>query len=383
MKKSFLLIAATAIIISCTDSNVKENLIPEQAIGFTNNHVGRTTRNAGEINNKTALETDGNTMKVWAWKTNSKNVTSKVFNGVTVTYNTATAQAANSTTGWSYSPIRYWDTESSYDFYAVAPYNKFAIDDATHIITATVAEPVQILNDLNGVDKVTTSTAIDYLVATGVHRDRPKGNASDGDVSFTFSHILSRLAIKVNTSSTFNNTGSTYPQIKLTYFSIWLQGMCPTYTQATAGTVDAAADAWSGTGSSETEYVCFDSSPATAPATNSVTDKLLDASTGNSLTSIADYLVAPTATATTNPVASAATYTYKVSLEYDIYYSSTTGDSEHFIVDKRSITGLTSFVQNTSNTLTVTVDPKAIRFDVDTNSDWTFTSGTSANVEIE
>lgn len=357
MKKSLFIIAATALVISCASNDVKNDIVQtEKVIGFSNANVGKKTKaNAGEINSKTALEQDGNTMKVWGWKTYDA-TPSKVFDGTTVTY---TSSSTQSTTKWVYSPLKYWDFAASYDFYAVAPHNKFSINETTKIISATSVEPVQILADNNGTSKVTTSTAIDYLVAATVHRNAPKGNAADGDVEFTFSHILSKLVVKVKTTNNFNNSGSTYPQIKLTDLSIKLQGMCPDYTQKTAGAVNASAtdgDTWNGTALAATSYTCFDADGT------SVTDLLLT----NTAADIASYLVAPTGTGATP-----ATYTYTATVEYDVYYSATANDKEHFVATDKNISTLNKFGQNTSNTLTVTIDPQAIYFDVATINDWT------------
>lgn len=359
MKKSLFIIATTALVVGCASNDVKNDIVNQEIpIGFSNINVGKKTKaNAGEINSKTALEKDGNTMKVWGWKTYNS-TPSKVFDGTTVTYTSSSSQTS---TKWVYSPLKYWDFAASYEFYAVAPHNKFSIDESTKKISASSVEAVQILADNNGTSKVTaaTTSAIDYLVAAKVERDQPKGNASDGDVEFTFSHILSKLAVKVKTTAGFANEGSTYPQIKLTDLSIKLQGMCPSYAQKTAGAVNSSAtdgDTWSGTGMAETSYTCFDADGTT------VTDLLLN-ETANE---IASYLVAPTATGATP-----ATYTYTATVEYDIYYSATANDKEHFVATDKEISTLTKFGQNTSNTLTITIDPQAIYFDVETIANWT------------
>ena len=371
MKKSLFIIAATALVISCSNNDLKNDIVQEEKpIDFANNYVGKKTKNAGEINSKQALEVDGNTIKVWGWKTYNSTDT-KVFNGIQVTYDED--DQTHSSSNWVYSPLKYWDmSASNYKFYAVAPYtSKFAIDDNTRIITCTGVDATQILSDNNGASKVTTSTAEDYLVAEKVDK-APKGNAADDDVSFTFSHILSKLIVKVKTSDNFNNSGNSYPQIKLTSLSVKIQGMCPNYTQNTTGAV-SANDKWNGSAAGVTTLSCFVADGTT------VTDKLLT----NAASEVASYLVAPTATATDQ--AAAATFTgasaYTASVEYDIYYSSTEGDKEHFVATDKAISTLTSFVQNTSNTLTVTIDPKAIYFDVTSVTDWT--NGSDGTLTVE
>ena len=370
MKKSIFIMAATALVISCATNDVKNDIVlNETPIGFSNINVGKKTKAyAGEINSKTALEQEDNTIKVWGWKTYNS-TPSIVFDGTTVTYNAS--YATNHTTGWNYSPLKYWDFAASYDFYAVAPATKFSLDASTKKLSASSVEGVQILANNNGTSKITSAntTAIDYLVAATVHRDAPKGNATDGDVEFTFSHILSKLAVKVKTTAGFANEGSTYPQIKLTDLSIKLQGMCPSYSQKTAGAVNSSStdgDTWEGTAMAATSYTCFDADGTT------VTDLLLNATANE----IASYLVAPTATGATP-----ATYTYTATVEYDIYYSATANDKEHFVATDKQISTLTKFGQNTSNTLTITIDPQAIFFDVTTINDWT--NGLDGTLTVE
>lgn len=359
MKKSLFIIAATALVVGCASNDVKNDIVNEpMPIGFSNINVGKKTKNAGEITNKAALEQENNTIKVWGWKTYNA-TPSIVFDGTTVTYNAA--YATNHTTGWNYSPLKYWDFAASYDFYAVAPATKFSIDASTKIISATSVEPVQILADNNGNSKVTTSTAIDYLVAANVHKAAPKGNADDGDVEFTFSHILSKLAVKVLTTSDFNNSESNYPQIKLTSLTVNIEGMCPSYTQKTAGAVNSSStdgDTWSGTAAGATPLYCYKTEGSVAA--------LLLNTTANE---VASYLIAPTATAVSP--ATPATATYTVDVEYDVIYSSAQNDSEHFVAEGKEIGVLNKFGQNTSNTLTITIAPQAIYFDVETISDWT------------
>jgi len=366
MKKTNLLIAAAALmVVGCAENKMFNDIEQDEVlIGFGESYIGKKTK-AGEISNKTDLEKNGNTMEVWGWKTTSSSTT-QVFNNQQVTYNSSSSQ---STTKWEYSPLKYWDLNASnYKFYAVSPYsNKFSITSDTRLISATGIETVQILEDNNGTSQVTSSTAIDYLVAEVVDK-APKGNdASDYDVAFTFQHILSKLAVKVKTKDEFNNSGSNYPQIKLNSLSIKLAGMCPNFTQKTTGNLTPNAtsgDTWNGTAMSETAYTCFNADGTT------VTNLVLT----NSAQGIASYLVAPTATGETP-----ATHTFKVSVDYDIYYSA--DEHENFVATDKTVTTLTSFVQNTNNTLTVTIGPTAIYFDVETVDGRT--TGSEGTVTIE
>ena len=367
MKKSFLLFAVAAIVAGCAKNDVViETNQPEVQIGFKDAYIGKKTK-AGEVTSIATLQTNNGTMKVWGWKTNEFG-TSQVFNNQQVTYN---ANSSQETTDWEYTPIKYWDMEATnYKFYAVSPFTtKFSIDGTSRLISGTGLEQVQILEDLNGTSKITSAntTAIDYLVADVVDK-APKGNANDDDVSFTFAHILSKLNIKVKTETAFANTGSTYPQITISDLSIKLSGMCPDFTQKTAGDLTPAAtdgDTWSGTAMSETSYVCFNADGTT------VTDKTLTATAEQ----IASYLVTPTATGATP-----ATHTFKVTVEYDIHYSAT--ETEHFKATDKSITSLTSLVQNTINSIIITINPQAIYFDVESVENRT-ENATAGTVEIK
>ena len=346
------------MVVGCSKNEVLNEIAqPEVLIGFGDSYVGKKVK-AGEVTDLSDLQTNNGTMKVWGWKTHGE--TSQIFNNQQVTYNSSSSRT---NTKWEYTPLKYWDMEATnYKFYAVSPFtDKFAIDASTRKISGTGIEAVQILENSNGASLVTSTNtqAIDYLVAAVVDKS-PKGNDSDGDVTFTFSHILSKLNVNVKTTTDFINSGDNYPQIKLTDLSINLAGMCPNYTQAAAGAVNPASDIWSGTATASTSYVCFD-------AAGDISAKLL---TGTAQ-KVASYLVAPTA--------AGQTYNYTVSVEYDIYYGAS--DHEHFTATNKAVTTLTSFAQNTINNLTITIDPQAIYFDVTTVTDRTTESEKTVTVQ--
>lgn len=371
MKKSLFLLAAVALLASCAQKDVKNDVIEEEIpIGFVPAYMEKVTRaNAGEMiisGNTNTFNVDGNTFEVWGWKTNTQG-TSKVFDNQVVSYSESNT---TSTTKWGYAPIKYWDRKASYLFYATAPHNKFTMpnesnSDATlRTVSAANVPSVQILADMNGASQTTSSntTAIDYLVAAAVSCSAGadyQGNAADKDVAFTFSHILTKLTVKVKTISDFDHTGSEKPQLKLTGLKIKLNGMAQNYAQKTAGTVDAGAtdkDAWTNAISTAVEKVCFNADGTT------VTNLLLNSTTAQE---VASYFVAPTTTGTTGANATAAgTATVTVTANYDILYSDNITD--HCETPETTVTNLTSFVQNTHNILTVTISPTAILFDVET-----------------
>lgn len=388
MKKVLFLLVTAAIVMSCSENSVV-NDAEETPIGFANTYIGKITKgNAGEMTGGTngTLFTTGNTMEVWGWKNNPNNSTTpdnQVFDDQVVTYNASSSQT---TTKWEYSPLKYWDRAASYKFYAAAPHDKFTIDEvlqdanaANRKFHATGVPTIQVLMDNNGTSKIklatdesgagTKSEAIDYLVAAVVScaagASNQGNNTTDHDVDFTFNHILSKLNVIVNTSSTFSNTDSNYPQIKLNKLDLKIAGLANQYDQKTAGAVTPLAtdgDTWTGA-SEETTITCFNADGTT------VTPQLLRTDNFDA----ASYFIAPTKTGTTDPEVAAGTSTVKIQATYTVYYDggSNPTSSEVCLSDVLTIDNLTRFGQNTVNNLTITIDPQAIYFDVVTVDDWT------------
>lgn len=377
MKKSLFIIAAAAIVAGCASDGIRNTVYNDMnvPIGFGDSYLGKKTKAfVGEMSDSASLAKDGNTMKVWGWK-DVKGTKTQVFNDQLVQFNSASTQT---TTKWEYSPLKYWDMAANkYLFVAAAPCISDVTISSDTLIQVTNIAPVLALNNKNGASAITAAntTAVDYLVADKVFK-APKGNASDNDVQFTFSHIMSKLTVRVKTTANFNNTGNNYPQIKLTSLSLKLQGMCPTYNQKNVGVTTAKqkdGDIWSGTPSTEDTYECFN--------LGGTIDSLLLKGAGgvNDVDTVAAYLIAPTTTGTTTPAADSLTYTYTATVGYDVIYSAT--EKESFLAEDKEITNLKSFAQNTSNTLTITIDPKVIYFDIKTVKDWT--EGNNATLLIE
>ena len=251
MKKSLFIIAATALVISCASDGVRNDIVENEIpIGFVPSFMEKATRaNAGEmmVGNNNTFNIVDNSFEVWGWKTpkattEEPNPTpSKIFDAQDVFYATP---AQGATTGWYYTPLKYWDKTATYEFYAAAPHNVFTLNgDKKFTLTLSSDNyTFQVLEDMAGASKIklayntdnsvtgTASTAVDYLVAAkvpagfGIGTDN-MGNASDKDVEFTFSHILSKLTLNVLTTDDFNHTASSdpqYPRIELTDLKISL-----------------------------------------------------------------------------------------------------------------------------------------------------------------
>ena len=354
MKKLLLLVTSAALFVACSEK-VSLNETNEVPIDFTKSYVEKGSKaiHTG-LYTTDNLEQAGNTMGVFGWKKKSTTYT-QVFNNQEVEFGNSSL-AAND---WGYTPKRYWDTDAdNYAFYAYAPHSSDFPNGGT--VALTTASDETTFSITNFTQSTTVASQVDLLVDLSSQKANTTNKAATkSDVAFTFSHILTKLTVKVKTISDFDHEGTEKPQLKLTGLKIKLNGMAQNYAQKTAGTVDAGAtdkDAWTNAISTAVEKVCFNADGTT------VTDLLLNSSTAQE---VASYFVAPTTTGTTGDNATAAgTATVTVTANYDIYYSD--GITDHCETPETTVTNLTSFVQNTHNILTVTISPTAILFDVQT-----------------
>lgn len=134
-----------------------------------------------------------------------------VFNNTEVKPSADTETEENKAT-WSYTPIRYWDSNSNayYQFVAYWPHLQSAADqnnasapwveNANVIGQNTTAGMLLTLHNIpNWQDSISHDTR-DYLVAQSKGKYKGSGEGvtyySNGIVPFTFSHILSKLTIK-------------------------------------------------------------------------------------------------------------------------------------------------------------------------------------------
>ena len=377
MKNSNLLITASMFVFgACAQTGVINQIDePEELIGFNAGFVDNVTKAEMTTDN---IGKNNNTIGVWGWKTAGSNTT-QVFDEQTVTYNSSSNQST--TTKWEYSPLKYWDRTASYQFYAVSPanFNVFSISSSDYKIEAVIPdnERVQELFKNGQTGNAEESAAIDYLVAERVTCEKGKGKQStqergntDTDVEFVFHHILSKLNVKVKTTSDFANSS---PTIKLKKLYVYVGNLQKKYTQKDIGSV-STSDTWQNdqkwpaftdipTDNSEQYIVCADVDD----------DNLISVST--TAKDIASYLVTPTGTNTTDEL-----YVF-VKVEYYIYYGNNT--KEIFTSDITPVTGslkagksddstnykdydsaLPKFQQGYSYDLTVAIAPQAIYFDV-------------------
>ena len=130
-----------------------------------------------------------------------------VFNNTEVKPSAATETDENKAT-WSYTPIRYWDSNSKayYQFVAYWPHLQSAETtgpwaENTNVIGQNTTGNMQLtLHNIPNWQDSASSATRDYLVATslGKYKGSEEGvtHYSDGIVKFSFSHILSKLTIR-------------------------------------------------------------------------------------------------------------------------------------------------------------------------------------------
>lgn len=216
MKKSLFLLAAVAILASCQDNEIKNNVkeFNESAIAFET-YAGIQTK--GADNNKDAselwlLENHNTTFDVWAWKYyNGAWVSTPVYDKGVVTYN-PNATATETYFKWDVTPEKFWDKSADkYYFYAASPSNAAwtltGTGDQGKLSYANFTLAGGLANNLsyntNGtvtteVKSFKTVTDVDLMIAEDNLVPRAKYNKNQPDkVNEIFNHILSRLNVTV------------------------------------------------------------------------------------------------------------------------------------------------------------------------------------------
>ena len=242
-------------------------------------------------------------------------------------------------TKWNYADKKYWDKESTYDFYAVAP-------AAPTGVTYTINNAKMI--KITGATSAAAADATDYLI----DRDGDKGHLGKdgGTVPFDFSHVMTKVEVKVRTDlnpakdevklqaltmSNWNSNAGTFTQESIlvptdaTYNKEW--------SIATAGTAGSAAYLTGG-------------------------DLLLsNAAEGQSLGS---WIIVPQ---------NVTSLTFTVSF---------TVDGETFVNHTGTIANQ-KWGADSHYTYTITVGPEAIEFDVTSVKGWATNNGTDGELDIQ
>ncbi len=353
MKKSYLMIAAVAAIFAACSENdtFKEVVNKEVAIGFESSYATKTTK--AEIND-TWMKESGDKFGVYGYKTEPDKVVT-LFSNERVYY----------TSDWEHTSVRYWDknADNAYDFYAYAPYSASAasfVKDAVSPSTKTGFTynlGTQVFAD------ATLPATVDLCVAAvegtdyneclyGANNDQ----VSDGHVSFTFDHVLSKLSFNVKKVETLTAT-VTLNALKMEFPSATSVNWAQKSKSTTLGDKTGDTPVYVG----DITYGGYEAPDANSYGVTIVSEKTQTVTT--TTTAIADahsYIVTPNVVAT--PVQK---HNINVKVEYTIDYGNN-------IVETQTATGVAeiNFVENYHYTLTITIDPAKIEFDVDAVNGW-------------
>lgn len=198
MKKSYLMMAAAATMFAaCTQTDfVNEVPETEQAIGF-DNHVAKSTR--AEITDEAALSTEGGFV-VWGWKTPTTTPLDWTAAKATQIFNAQTVSGGHG--AWTYSPKKYWDKMSTYNFYAVAPANPTS---GTYACTDAANGMITITGVKSGLAKAEGTE--DFLI----DRDGAKSvsgyhTGNHAKVELEFNHVMAKVSIQLKRNVTENIT---------------------------------------------------------------------------------------------------------------------------------------------------------------------------------
>lgn len=224
MRKSFLIIAAAAMLASCWETEkIGKDIVNDEnptVIGFNTVSEKATRATASE----TDLEYYHNSFNVYSTKT-SNNVTDAtpevVFDGnleADLISFDSTRMAPNN---WTYSPYRYWDKQATYAFVAVAPNSKIVkysksenvADNAGTFVTTNATGYTLVGQNLQTSDApadaeirkgFTGANGGDTDIMTSGKITRNGANPAE-DVNLEFHHILAKLNIAIAKDPTFDN----------------------------------------------------------------------------------------------------------------------------------------------------------------------------------
>lgn len=206
MKHLMMVLAGVAFMLgSCQEEAVlvDDNVVGQEvrrAIGFDNTFIDQAY--ATRVGAPLALSDYATTMGVWGWRSDDEVTDQPQFIDQLITYDNAAAK-------WQYNPLRYWETNSTYRFYAYAPHQSETTDAVVSIDPATGRISIDgvVLTGTNIQEPPTTApqyvfaTAqgdIDWMIARTGKTNVP--GRLNQTVEFTMQHILSKLNVAVRIS---------------------------------------------------------------------------------------------------------------------------------------------------------------------------------------
>lgn len=341
MKKSFLLIAATAmILVGCSETDTfNDDNNQDVAIGFSSPYFSKPTK--AEITDAWKT-TDGSAFGVFGYKAGNPDVT--LFNNEEVTYGSSK---------WSHPNVRYWDKSAAaataYSFYAYAPYISSGVTINNGLFTIPLG--TQVFSD------ATVSATTDLCIAQAVE-GIGYGNATytnpAGTVTLTFNHVLSKLSFKVKKATTL-----TY-DVKLNSLSVGFPtGTDVSWAQATKPAAATATGA--------VTYATYTPAAANTYGTEIVTGKsqTVEASPAAVIADAHSFIVTPIGSVTAGST-TLTKHDINVKVGYTIDYDTNASDNVHNY-DAQEAYGVAeiAFAAGNHYYLTIIINPDEIEFDVE------------------
>lgn len=224
MKKSYLMIAATAALFAACASNdsFKEIDTQDSPIAFET-FAGKQTKaeNSG-MESTSALSGHHESFKVWG----AKNATTHQAVYAAATPGTVTY----SSNAWAASPLKFWDkTATNYYFFAAAPSSPswaFDFTSTSDMSDGTITLANYTLTGVNVRTAASTTATdswktnggadLDLMIASPCTVARTAYNKATPDkVTLNFNHILSRLNVLVKKGTTIQNSVVSLTELKI------------------------------------------------------------------------------------------------------------------------------------------------------------------------
>jgi hypothetical protein len=161
------------------DNNESIENTEYKPIEFSVRSVSKTTKGAMSSNSDVA---NNGGFKVWGFKNVS---TSSDWKTV---FDSTTVSSSDYGSTWTYSPLRFWDVNAQYKFYAAAP-----AQNANG--TITFADNTICVNNVHSAKK--SDSDVECKVQRGVYS---AWGSSPRTVEFTLSHIMANLVVKIKIS---------------------------------------------------------------------------------------------------------------------------------------------------------------------------------------
>ena len=222
MKKNYfrikiqtLLLAGTALLLlhSCQEklelNTIERGFDSSDEIQFQNFVTGMT-----RASKTTGTFVNGDSIGVYGFQTSYEggvvDLVSKIFNNQKVTYN----KSANT---WEYSPVKYWEKSSTYDFYAIYPYST-----TSGVLNYTFTDNKFAINGFSVEDD--KNDQVDIMIAKQI-----KNHPSYHVVNLEFNHVLSNVSFLFKTADDFSPIGIS--QVDVLSFKVTNLYRTGTFTQ--------------------------------------------------------------------------------------------------------------------------------------------------------